>query len=135
MKGLKRVLKLAPDVASGKFKELHLSDFDILKPPLGKGAFGEVFKARYKKTGNYYAVKFIRRKSICYSKKMIIQANLETEIMYKVKHPYILKMHTHFETFKGVYLVLDFCSKGELYKIFLREQRRFNEKRVFKYIF
>lgn len=51
--------------------------------------------------------------------------------MYTVKHPYILKLYNHFENTKGIYLVLEFCEKGELYKIFLRANRKFKEPRVF----
>ena len=65
---------------------------------------------------------------------MIYQANLETKIMYELNHPYILKLKTHFETYEGIYLVLEYCSKGELYKL-LKKAGRFPERLVFKYIY
>jgi len=37
---------------------------------------------------------------------------LEVEIMYRVSHPNILKLYTHFEDKERVYLVLEYCSGG-----------------------
>ena len=46
-------------------------------------------------------------------KKKSVQ--IEREILEKVNHPLIVKMHHYFETSKNYHFVLDFCPGGELY--------------------
>ena len=59
----KRYLFLAPSVQYGHERELKTSDFNIVQK-LGRGAFGNVFKAQHKLTKKVYAIKEIEKKKI-----------------------------------------------------------------------
>ena len=109
----KRLLFLSPSVQAKKERELKTGDFNITQK-LGKGAFGNVFKGQHKKTKKVYAIKEIEKKKIVEG-NMIDQVRLETRIMYKIQHPYIISLYNHFETNKAVYLVLEFCQGGQLF--------------------
>ena len=39
---------------------------------------------------------------------------LEVDIQYKLDHKNILKLHDHFEDNINIYLVLEYCAKGNL---------------------
>jgi serine/threonine protein kinase len=54
---------LSPSVQIGIEKESNINDFKLEKP-LGKGAFGKVFKAQHLKTGKVMAIKQIEKKLI-----------------------------------------------------------------------
>jgi serine/threonine protein kinase len=58
-----RMLMLSPSVQIGIEKESNINDFKLEKP-LGKGAFGKVFKAQHLKTGKVMAIKQIEKKLI-----------------------------------------------------------------------
>jgi len=76
---------------------------------LGKGTFGEVHKGRSVKNPEHaYAVKIIPREPG--------DLSLDAEISYlkELDHPHIVKLYEHFEESGKVYLVMDFCSGGEL---------------------
>ncbi len=40
----------------------------------------------------------------------------EVEVHWQLRHPSILKLYNYFEDEKNVYLVMELCSKGELYR-------------------
>jgi len=75
---------------------------------IGKGAFGQVYKAVERSTNhNIYAIKEI-------SKHLLIQEekateNLKREIinMMNLEHPNIVKIHKVYETSKNYYLVIE----------------------------
>lgn len=50
-------------------------------------------------------------------KNLVDQIRLETEIQYKLNHPNILKLYDHYEDDKNIYLVLEYCPKGQLYEL------------------
>jgi len=76
---------------------------------LGRGTFGEVFKGRSMKSPDHtFAVKVMPRETG--------DLSLDAEISYlkELDHPHIVKLYEHFEENGKVYLVMDFCSGGEL---------------------
>ena len=101
----KRFLFLSPTVQSGIERESKTSDFNIVQK-LGRGAFGNVFKAQHKKTKKVYAIKEIEKKKII-DGNMLDQVRLETKIMYLLNHKNIIGLYNHFETDLAIYLVLD----------------------------
>ena len=71
-------------------EQAGLKDFDF-KTVLGEGAFGKVFLAQFKESGNFYAIKAFR-KDILIKKKQIKMAEDEVEIMSKLQNEYLLGM-------------------------------------------
>ena len=61
-----------------------------------------------------YAIKEIE-KAIIKENNMIINVKNEVEILYKIKHPNIIRLFTHFETNKHIYLVTELATNGSLY--------------------
>ena len=111
----KRLLFLSPSVASGKERECVVEDFEsISNRAIGEGAFGQVFKVRHIKTGGLYAIKMISKSKII-EKGMLPQLRREVRIMYSLDHPYIIKLHNHFEDDNNFYLILQLAEGGSLF--------------------
>lgn len=57
----------------------------------------------------------------------------EREILEKLQHPFIVKLHYAFQTPKKLYFVMDFLNGGELFQ-HLKREVRFSEERTRFYI-
>ena len=106
-----------------------LEDFGFLAV-LGKGNFGKVMLAEEKKTGLLYAIKVLKKEfiidndeidSIRSEKRVFITANRE-------RHPFLVGLHSCFQTETRVYFVMEYISGGDLMLHIQREQ--FSEKRA-----
>ncbi|CAG9326813.1 unnamed protein product [Blepharisma stoltei] len=100
------------------------SDFHPIKV-IGKGGFSTVSEVRKKDTGELFAVKTIDKEFIKREGK-ITQILTEKDIMSRISHPFIVKMHWAFQTKNNLHLVLDFCPGGELF-FHLHNLGRFTE--------
>ncbi|KAJ2365742.1 spindle assembly checkpoint kinase [Coemansia sp. RSA 2607] len=114
--------------ANGHWK---LSDFDIGRP-LGKGKFGRAYVAREKNTGFICALKMLVKSELEES-KIEKQLRREVEIQTHLRHPHILRLYGYFHDEKRVYLILEYASEGEMYKM-LQKQGSFSEEVAAKYI-
>ena len=111
----KRFLNYSESVALGLEPEPSLSDFTI-KKELGKGSFGSVFLAMHKKTKANYAVKAIdKRNKTNEDGKPYFRR--EIEIMYKLRHPNIVRLFGNFEDENFCYFVMEYIPKGNLYNL------------------
>jgi serine/threonine protein kinase len=108
-----------------------LSDFEVGKP-LGQGKFGRVYLAREKETKFVVALKAMSKTQL---KKAQFEHQLrrEIEIQSHLRHPNILRLYGYFYDNAKVYLILEFCVGGELYKK-LQHEKKFDEKRSAKMI-
>ena len=97
--GIKGVKSGAGETAGGGFKldfikeeneESVLEDFKIVKM-VGKGTFGKVFLVQHANNKKFYAMKTIR-KDIILENENIDSLKLEKEILYTVRHPFIVSM-------------------------------------------
>ena len=119
----KRLLILSPAVAAGLEREACKTDFESLEDKsIGKGGFGSVWKVRHKITRQVFAIKVINKDSIV-KQNMIEQTNREIEIMYKLDHPHIIKLYSHFEDDEDFCLIMQIASKGQLYSVIKRLKR------------
>ncbi|KAJ1828168.1 spindle assembly checkpoint kinase, partial [Coemansia sp. RSA 2599] len=108
-----------------------LSDFDIGRV-LGKGKFGRAYLAREKNTGFICALKVLFKAELQES-KIEKQLRREVEIQTHLRHPHILRLYGYFHDEKRVYLILEYASEGEMYKL-LQKQGSFTEPAAAKYI-
>ena len=100
-------------VSEGLESEVKISDFEQLAN-LGTGGYGKVNLYRHKITGAEYAIKLIDKTKF----ENKLQKELfsrEVEMMYKIKHPNIVRLYTHFEDESNCYIALEYIKKGNLY--------------------
>lgn len=98
-------------------------DFDFLKV-VGRGAFGKVMQVKYRKTGNIYAMKILRKKQIV-DNNQIDHTKSERKILEAMKHPFLMTLRFAFQTDSKLYFVLDYYRGGELF-FHLRKKKRFS---------
>jgi len=89
------------------------NDYELLDPPLGTGAFGQVRKGVHKTTGMVRAVKIIDKKLA--SADELEKLTNEVTIMKSLDHPNIVKVHEYYQDSKFFYIVTEMCTGGELF--------------------
>ena len=121
-KVVNRFLPLTEAVAQGMERESKISDFTIMKT-LGEGSFGTVELVVHKATGGNYAIKSIdkRNKNNQEGKPYFRR---EIEIMYKVHHPNMVRLFSHFEDNDYCYFVMEYITKGNLYSIMSKQKSK-----------
>jgi len=124
-------LKAAQAPEASEKRCWQLSDFDIGKP-LGRGKFGNVYLAREKRTNYVVALKVIFKAQLAKA-GVEHQLRREIEIQSHLRHDNILRLYGYFYDQSRVYLILEYASKGELYKD-LKKVERFDEPRAASYI-
>ncbi|CAI2167651.1 14242_t:CDS:2 [Funneliformis geosporum] len=92
--------------------------YKISKNVLGTGSFGVVKECTDKCTGIKYALKIINKKAIRGKEQML---NSELDVLKKVNHPHIVKLHDLIETKKAVYIITDLASGGELFNHLIKK--------------
>lgn len=111
-------------------EKLTVADFDLLKI-VGKGAFGKVMLVRKKNStdeGKVYAMKVLR-KDVIAAKGQIEHTKSERDILFEVRHPYIVRLRYAFQSDDKLYLVTDYYNGGTLF-YHLRKSRQFSEERA-----
>lgn len=96
------------------FKDFRISDFEIGKV-LGKGKLGRVYCCKHKSTGYIVAIKVMNKKDLI-EFKLLKQLKREIMIQGKINHKSITKLYNWFADEKRVYLIMEYCYNGELYK-------------------
>ena len=94
-------------------KEIPVGDYFITKK-IGRGSFSNVYKAYHKDTKEVYALKIIDISNL--SEKILESLNNEIKILIDIDHPHIVKLHESVRSSNYIYLVLDYCEQGDLYK-------------------
>lgn len=88
-------------------------EYQLISPPLGSGAFGEVRKAVHKASGLSRAVKIISKSAT--SEEDHERLVNEVEILRKLDHPNIIKIYEFYQDDKFFYIVTELCTGGELF--------------------
>jgi serine/threonine-protein kinase RIM15 len=89
-----------------------IKDFEIIKP-ISKGAFGSVFLAKKKVTGDYYAIKVLK-KSDMIAKNQITNVKAERMILMKQSEsPFVVKLFWTFQSRDNLYLVMEYLNGGD----------------------
>merc|ERR1712157_95908 len=89
-------------------------DFELLKV-IGMGSFGKVLSVRSKKNDKIYAMKIISKRLIRKKSGYIENIQMERNILTKLRHPFVVTMHCAFQSKEKLFLIMDFCSGGELF--------------------
>ncbi|XP_068641146.1 serine/threonine-protein kinase D6PKL2-like [Aristolochia californica] len=112
---------------------LGLSHFRLLKR-LGCGDIGSVYLSELSGTKSYFAMKVMDKGSLA-SRKKLLRAQTEREILQSLDHPFLPSLYTHFETDKFSCLVMEFCPGGDLHTLRQRQPgKHFTEQAVKFYV-
>ncbi|TDL16904.1 Pkinase-domain-containing protein [Rickenella mellea] len=115
----------SPPGASNELNEYQLGD------SLGKGAFGQVYRALNWTTGETVAVKEIQLSNI--PKGEIGKIMSEIDFLKSLTHPNIVNYKGFVKTRKFLYIILEFCENGSLHNI-RKKFGKFPENLVAMYI-
>ena len=100
-------------VTEGLEPEAKITDFEQIAN-LGTGGYGKVNLYRHKVTGAEYAIKLIDKTKFENKLQKELFAR-EVDMMYKIRHPNIVRLYTHFEDDTNCYIALEYIKKGNLY--------------------
>ena len=93
------------------FKSL-LDQYEI-ENKLGKGKFGLVKLAKHKETGRLVAIKIMAKKNM--NNQDLELAKTEIDILKVSQHPNIIKLYDVYDTADFIYIVMEYCSGGDLF--------------------
>mmetsp|Transcript_39042 Transcript_39042/g.59468 ORF Transcript_39042/g.59468 Transcript_39042/m.59468 type:complete len:168 (-) Transcript_39042:732-1235(-) len=96
-------------------KEIGPSDF-MAHQLLGKGSFGEVFLVEELATQELWAMKVLSKAKV-HSQNLLKYAFAELNIMKELTRldvPYIVKVKYAFQTEESLYIIMQYCSGGDL---------------------
>jgi serine/threonine-protein kinase RIM15 len=89
-----------------------IKDFEVIKP-ISKGAFGSVFLAKKKVTGDYYAIKVLKKADMI-AKNQITNVKAERMILMKqAESPFVAKLYFTFQSKENLYLVMEYLNGGD----------------------
>uniref|UniRef100_A0A7E4VTG4 Aurora kinase n=1 Tax=Panagrellus redivivus TaxID=6233 RepID=A0A7E4VTG4_PANRE len=107
-------------------KSFTREDFEF-GSKLGKGGFGTVYSAREKKNAFNVAIKIIF-KAVLVNDRHMMQLKREIELQRNLLHPHILIFYAFFDDYDHVFVVLELCRFGSLFKV-LRKSKTFSPHR------
>lgn len=111
---------------------LGLGHFRLLKQ-LGCGDIGSVYLSELSGTKCYFAMKVMDKGSLA-SRKKLLRAQTEREILQSLDHPFLPTLYTHFETDKFSCLVMEFCPGGDLHTLRQRQPGKHFPEQAVKYV-
>ena len=102
--------------------EPKITDFTIVKE-LGSGSFGRVYLVTHKKTKANYAIKAIdKRNKANIEEKPYFRR--EVEVMYKIHHPNVIKLYSHFEDNNFCYFIMEYIAKGNMFGLIPTDKKK-----------
>ncbi|KAL5414491.1 hypothetical protein PMIN06_002534 [Paraphaeosphaeria minitans] len=89
-----------------------IKDFEIVKP-ISKGAFGSVYLAKKKSTGEYYAIKVLKKADMV-AKNQVTNVKAERAIMmWQGESDFVAKLYWTFSSKDYLYLVMEYLNGGD----------------------
>ena len=107
-----------------RMKEDNIFDEYELKEKLGEGAYGCVYKVQQKATNYLRAVKAIKKKHVDST-----EFYNEIEVLKALDHPNIIKLFDCYQDKNYYYMVLEYCSGGDLFD-YIQKEKFFTERKA-----
>ncbi|XP_022879407.1 probable serine/threonine protein kinase IRE [Olea europaea var. sylvestris] len=109
-----RSLRASPIVPCTKDRT-SIEDFEIIKP-ISRGAFGRVFLARKRATGDLFAIKVLKKADMI--RKNAVESILaERDILISVRNPFVVRFFYSFTCRENLYLVMEYLNGGDLFSL------------------
>ncbi|OBA20673.1 hypothetical protein METBIDRAFT_202763 [Metschnikowia bicuspidata var. bicuspidata NRRL YB-4993] len=103
---------LVSQPASQKAATGGIRDYEILKA-ISKGAYGSVFLAKRRLTGDYVAIKCLKKGDMI-AKNQVLNVRAERAVMMKqTDSPYVAQLHCSFQSKDYLYLVMEYLNGGD----------------------
>ena len=97
----------------------------LIENNLGEGTFGKVKLGIYIKNGEKVAIKIINKKKLR-DQNDYTHLKREIDLLQKLNHINIASVYEIFENKDNYYIVMEYCSRGELFN-YIVSKRRLNE--------
>merc|ERR1719313_1249920 len=94
----------------------------ILGKTIGEGTFGVVRLGTHILTGEKVAVKVLEKERIR-EVADVERVARELRILKLMRHPHIVQLYEIIETPRQLYLIMEFCSGGELFDYIVRNRK------------
>ncbi|EOY21408.1 Kinase superfamily protein isoform 8, partial [Theobroma cacao] len=108
-----RSLRTSPNHSSRD--RTTIDDFEIIKP-ISRGAFGRVFLAKKRTTGDLFAIKVLKKADMI--RKNAVESILaERDILISVRNPFVVRFFYSFTCRENLYLVMEYLNGGDLYSL------------------
>ena len=120
----------APGEGPPEGSSMRIEDFIIIKP-ISRGAHGRVYLAQKRATGDYYAIKAMRKKDLL-RKNLVENVRNERNILATSDNPFVVRFFYSFQSKDNVYLVMEFSPGGDLFSL-LRNLEALDEDVARKY--
>jgi len=89
-----------------------IKDFEIIKP-ISKGAFGSVYLSKKKSTGEYFAIKVLKKADMV-AKNQVTNVKAERAIMmWQGESDFVAKLYWTFSSKEYLYLVMEYLNGGD----------------------
>ena len=95
---------------------------------IGKGKFGKVFLGIHEETKEKVAIKQIPKSKEIDTKSIYSEIDIQKSLI----HPYLCKMYCIIETNDYIFIVSEYCSGGEIFKIISEKVDHFEEAEACK---
>ncbi|KAJ8536695.1 hypothetical protein K7X08_035096 [Anisodus acutangulus] len=92
-----------------------IEDFEIIKP-ISRGAFGRVFLARKRATGDLFAIKVLKKADMI-RKNAVENILAERDILISVRNPFVVRFFYSFTCRDNLYLVMEYLNGGDLFSL------------------
>ncbi|PSC71205.1 hypothetical protein C2E20_5424 isoform X1 [Micractinium conductrix] len=94
---------------------MSIDDFEILKP-ISRGAFGRVYLARKRATGDLYAIKVMRKVDLI-RKNMVQSVKNERNILAMANNPFVVRFFYSFTSRDNLYIVMEYLNGGDCFSL------------------